>query len=108
AQGLGFSLMEQVVIEQGHIQTPSLRDYLLPTSRDVPDIATIILESGEGLGVSGNRGIGEPPAAASAGAIANAIYDAVGVRITELPITPERVFRALQQRRSAPSRGNGS
>lgn len=106
AQGLGFSLMEQVVIEHGHIQTPSLRDYLLPTSLDVPDISTIILESSEGLGASGNRGIGEPPAAASAGAIANAIYDAIGVRITELPITPERVFRALQQR-AAPSRGNG-
>ncbi|WP_236601795.1 xanthine dehydrogenase family protein molybdopterin-binding subunit [Ktedonobacter sp. SOSP1-52] len=97
ARGLGFSLMEQVVIANGQIQTPSLGEYLIPTALDVPDIATIMLESGEGLGAFGNRGIGEPPAAASAGAIANAIYAAVGVRITELPITSERVFRALQQ-----------
>jgi xanthine dehydrogenase molybdenum-binding subunit len=97
AQGVGFTLMEQVISENGHIQTPSLREYLVPTTLDVPDISTIILASGEGLGAFANRGIGEPPAAASAGAIANAIYDAVGIRITELPITPERVFNALQQ-----------
>jgi CO/xanthine dehydrogenase Mo-binding subunit len=95
AQGIGFTLMEQVISENGRIQTPSLREYLIPTSVDLPDISTIILASGEGLGAFANRGIGEPPAAASAGAIANAIYDAVGVRITELPITPERVFDAL-------------
>ena len=96
AQGIGFALMEQVAIKNGIIQTPSLREYLIPTSLDVPDITTIMLESGEGLGAYANRGIGEPPAAASAGAIANAIYDAVGARITELPITSERIFTALQ------------
>jgi CO/xanthine dehydrogenase Mo-binding subunit len=96
AQGIGFTLMEQVISDNGCIQTPSLREYLVPTSVDIPDISTIILASGEGLGAFANRGIGEPPAAASAGAIANAIYDAVGARITELPITPERVFNALQ------------
>ena len=98
AQGIGFTLMEQVVSENGRIQTPSLREYLVPTSVDLPDISTVILESGEGLGAFANRGIGEAPAAASAGAIANAIYDAVGVRIAELPITPERVFKALLER----------
>lgn len=97
AQGIGFALTEQIISENGHIQTPSLREYLVPTSVDIPDISTIILASGEGLGAFANRGIGEPPAAASAGAIANAIYDAVGARITELPITPERVFNALQR-----------
>jgi CO/xanthine dehydrogenase Mo-binding subunit len=97
AQGIGFTLMEQVAIKNGIIQTPSLREYLIPTSLDVPEIATILLESGEGLGAYANRGIGEPPAAASASAIANAIYDAVGVRITELPITSERLFTALHQ-----------
>jgi CO/xanthine dehydrogenase Mo-binding subunit len=88
--------MEQVAIKNGIIQTPSLLEYLIPTSLDIPEITTILLESGEGLGAYANRGIGEPPAAASAGAIANAIYDAIGVRITTLPITSERVFTALQ------------
>ncbi|MBA2396448.1 MAG: xanthine dehydrogenase family protein [Ktedonobacteraceae bacterium] len=97
AQGIGFTLMEQVAIKNGIIQTPSLREYLIPTALDVPEIATIMLESGEGLGAYANRGIGEPPAAASASAIANAIYAAVGVRMTELPITSERIFSALQQ-----------
>jgi CO/xanthine dehydrogenase Mo-binding subunit len=96
AQGIGFTLMEQVAIKNGIIQTPSLLEYLIPTSLDIPEITTILLESGEGLGAYANRGIGEPPAAASAGAIANAIYDAVRVRITTLPITSERVFTALQ------------
>jgi CO/xanthine dehydrogenase Mo-binding subunit len=99
AQGIGFTLMEQLVLKNGIIQTPSLREYLIPTSVDVPEIATILLESGQGLGAFANRGIGEPPAAASAGAIANAIYDAIGVRMTELPITPERVLTALQRLR---------
>jgi xanthine dehydrogenase molybdenum-binding subunit len=97
AQGIGFTLMEKVGIEKGIIQTPSLREYLIPTSSDLLEITTIILESGEGLGAFANRGIGEPPAAASAGAIANAIFDAIGVCITELPMTPERVFTAWKQ-----------
>lgn len=97
AQGIGFTLMEQLAVKDGIIQTPSLREYLIPTSVDVPEITAIMLESGEGLGALANRGIGEPPAAASAGVIANAIYDAIGVRITELPMTPERVFTALQR-----------
>jgi CO/xanthine dehydrogenase Mo-binding subunit len=88
-----------VIIRDGITLTPSLHEYLIPTSMDVPEITSIILESGEGLGSFSNRGIGEPPACASAGAIANAIYDAVGVRITELPITSERVFNALQEKR---------
>ena len=97
AQGIGFTLMEQVTVKNGIVQTPSLREYLIPTSVDVPEITTIMLESGEGLGAFANRGIGEAPAAASAGAIANAIYDAIGVRVTELPVTPERIFTALQR-----------
>src|SRR5260370_8430262 len=99
AQGIGFTLMEQLALKNGIIQTPSLREYLIPTSVDIPEIATILLESGQGLGAFANRGIGEPPAAASAGAIANTIYDAIGVRITALPITPERVLTALQRLR---------
>jgi CO/xanthine dehydrogenase Mo-binding subunit len=68
---------------------------LIPTALDVPDVEPLILESHEGKGPFGVRGIGEPPIGPPAAAIANALEDAVGVRITDLPITPERVARAL-------------
>jgi CO/xanthine dehydrogenase Mo-binding subunit len=67
----------------------------MPTSVDVPDVEPIVVESGEGLGPFGARGIGEPPIGPPAAAVANAIADATGARLTRLPITPERVARAL-------------
>lgn len=94
--GLGYGLMEEVVLDHGVNLSTLFATYLIPSSLDVPDIEPIILESGEGKGPFGARGIGEPPVAPPAAAVANAIEDAVGVRITELPITPERVARALK------------
>jgi CO/xanthine dehydrogenase Mo-binding subunit len=70
--------------------------YLIPTALDVPDVTAIVLESGEGMGPWGARGIGEPAMVPTAPAIANAIRDAVGVRMTRLPIAPERLWRAMQ------------
>jgi xanthine dehydrogenase molybdenum-binding subunit len=93
--GLGYGLMEEVVVERGVNLSTSLATYLVPTSLDVPDVEPIVLQSGDGKGPFGARGIGEPPIGPPAAAVANAIEDAVGVRITELPITPERVARAL-------------
>lgn len=93
--GLGYGLMEEVVVDRGVNLSTSLAAYLIPTSLDVPDVEPVIIQSGEGKGPFGARGIGEPPIGPPAAAIANAIEDAVGVRITELPITPERVARAL-------------
>lgn len=93
--GLGYGLMEEVVVDRGVNLSTSLAAYLIPTSLDVPDVEPVIIESGEGKGPFGARGIGEPPIGPPAAAIANAIEDAVGVRITDLPITPERVARAL-------------
>jgi CO/xanthine dehydrogenase Mo-binding subunit len=93
--GIGYGLMEEVVVDQGVNLSTSLASYLIPTSLDVPDVEPLILESGEGKGPFGARGIGEPPIGPPAAAIANAIEDAVGVRLTVLPITPERVARAL-------------
>jgi CO/xanthine dehydrogenase Mo-binding subunit len=78
-------------------QSSLFADYLIPVSTDVPDIQAIALEVGPGKGPFGARGIGEPPIAPPAAAIANALADAVGVRITDLPITPERVLEALRQ-----------
>ncbi len=93
--GLGYALMEQDVLEGGVPQTGNLMTYLIPTALDVPDITTIVLESGEGAGPWGARGIGEPSLTATAPAIANAVFDATGVRMTQLPLTPERVWRAM-------------
>jgi CO/xanthine dehydrogenase Mo-binding subunit len=93
--GIGYGLMEEIVVDHGVNVSTNLATYLIPTSLDVPDVEAIILESGDGKGPFGARGIGEPPIGPPAAAIANAIHDAVGARITELPITPERVARAL-------------
>jgi CO/xanthine dehydrogenase Mo-binding subunit len=94
-QGLGYGLMEEILLEDGVNLTTSFASYLIPGATDVPDVETIVLESGEGLGPFGARGIGEPPIGPPAAALANAIADATGVRVTTLPITAERVARAL-------------
>jgi xanthine dehydrogenase molybdenum-binding subunit len=94
-QGLGYGLMEEVILEEGINLTTSFAAYLIPGAADVPDVEAIVAESGEGLGPFGARGIGEPPIGPPAAALANAIEDAAGVRVTALPITAERVARAL-------------
>jgi CO/xanthine dehydrogenase Mo-binding subunit len=94
-QGLGYALMEEIVLEDGINLTTSFASYLIPSATDVPDVEPLVIESGEGLGPFGARGIGEPPIAPPAAAVANAIEDATGARVTQLPLTPERVARAL-------------
>jgi CO/xanthine dehydrogenase Mo-binding subunit len=96
AMGLGYALLEEDRVAEGITLTPNLMTYLIPTALDVPDVTTIVLESGEGMGPWGARGIGEPAMVPTAPAIANAVRDAVGVRLTRLPITPERLWRAMQ------------
>jgi CO/xanthine dehydrogenase Mo-binding subunit len=93
--GLGYGLMEEVALDHGVNLSTLFATYLIPSSLDVPDVEPLVIESGEGKGPFGARGIGEPPIGPPAAAVANAIEDAVGVRITELPVTPERVARAL-------------
>jgi len=100
--GIGYGLLEEVVVDRGVNLSTNFAGYLIPTSLDVPDVEPIVLESGEGKGPFGARGIGEPPIGPPAAAIANAIEDAVGVRLTELPMTPERVARALGLLQPAP------
>jgi CO/xanthine dehydrogenase Mo-binding subunit len=94
-QGLGQALLEEVVMTDGVNMTPGLFQYLIPTATDVPDIEAIILESGEGLGPFGARGIGEPPIGPPIAVIPAAIADAVGARPRDLPVTPERVLEAV-------------
>lgn len=95
-QGLGWALFENIVYdEQGQLLTSSLMDYALPHSYDVPNIQSVLLEIPSELGPFGAKGVGESPVVPVGGAIANAIYDAVGARVTQLPVTPERLFTVI-------------
>ena len=100
AMGVGYGTMEEMVIENGRVKNPQFTDYLLPTALDVPEIATEIVEQPEPTGPFGAKGIGEPSLLPTAPAIVNAIQNAVGVRIRELPATPEKVLRALRQKQA--------
>lgn len=94
--GLGYALSEEMLYKEGRLITPSFSEYLMPTAMDMPHVETIILESRSGLGPFGAKGIGEPSMTPVAPAVANAIADAIGVRVFEMPITPERIWRALE------------
>jgi CO/xanthine dehydrogenase Mo-binding subunit len=101
-QGIGWALLEGMIYdEQGQLLTSTLMDYALPHSQDVPTITPLMVEVPSELGPFGAKGVGEPPVVPVAAAIANAIKDAVGVRLTELPMTPERVFASLRETASA-------
>jgi CO/xanthine dehydrogenase Mo-binding subunit len=94
AQGLGLALMEEFVPGR----TDNLHDYLIPTIGDIPPIDTILIERADPLGPYGAKGVGEPALIATAPAILNAIAAATGVRLTQVPATPDRVLAALQAR----------
>jgi CO/xanthine dehydrogenase Mo-binding subunit len=97
-QGLGYALTEDVMVEEGYAQAALFANYLIPNSYDFPDVEVAIVESGEGKGPLGARGIGEPPIGNVAATIASAIGDAIGVRPCQLPMTPERVLALLAGR----------
>lgn len=94
--GIGYGLMEEMLIEDGRVATLSFGDYKIPTTADMPELRTAILESESGVGPYNIKGIGENPNAPTAAAIANAVQDACGVRITDLPVTAEKVYAALR------------
>ncbi len=95
-QALGQALMEDYQLKDGHTTTPGFAKYILPTSLDVPQVNSIIVEDPDPIGPLGVKGIGEPAMVPTVPAIMNAIYDAVGVRITSLPATPEKVLMAIR------------
>jgi CO/xanthine dehydrogenase Mo-binding subunit len=97
--GAGQALMEEVAVEAGTNLTTLFASYLIPTALDVPDVSPLVVESGEGKGPFSARGIGEPPNGPPPAAVASAIREAVGVRLLELPMTPERIFEALEAQR---------
>jgi CO/xanthine dehydrogenase Mo-binding subunit len=94
--GLGYALMEKVVIDKGVIQNLGLNDYLIPTSLDVPEITSSMIEKHNIHGPFGAKGIGEMPNIPTPAAINNAIANAIGARLYELPLDSESVWRAMQ------------
>jgi CO/xanthine dehydrogenase Mo-binding subunit len=97
--GIGYALSEQVILEKGENMNPNFRDYKILTVKDVPPIQAPVVETYDQDGPFGAKGIGEPGCVPTAPAIANAIYNAVGVRIKDLPITPERVLAAIREQK---------
>jgi CO/xanthine dehydrogenase Mo-binding subunit len=100
-QGLGYALMEELQVEDGRVTNLSFGDYKLPTMPDAPPLTTVLVESANGVGPYRIKGIGESPLTPVAPAIANAVADAIGVRIRDLPLTAEKVYRALHGDRPA-------
>lgn len=96
--GLGYALTEQLTVKEGRVITETPFDYRLQTAMDAPPIETIIIETDDPAGPFGAKGVGEMGTNPTAAAVANAVYDAVGVRINSLPITPEKVLRALEEK----------
>jgi CO/xanthine dehydrogenase Mo-binding subunit len=94
-QGIGYGLIEYLPVQDGRVETSHFGDYKIPTVKDIPALKTVIVQSDNGVGPYKVKGIGENPISPVAPAIANAIEDAVGVRIRDLPITAEKVYKAL-------------
>ncbi|RLC04673.1 MAG: xanthine dehydrogenase family protein molybdopterin-binding subunit [Deltaproteobacteria bacterium] len=103
--GVGYALTEQVVLEKGRNMNPDFRDYKILTAKDTFPLTPVVIETIDPDGPYGAKGIGEPGCVPTAPAIANAIYDAVGVRITDLPITPERVLAEIKKKKGVNSCG---
>ena len=99
AQGIGFALMERLVHEDGRVLNDRFLDYKIPNIGDMPEIEAICVESEGTRGPFGAKGIGEPGLVPTAPAIANAVFDAIGVRFHELPITRDKVLEALKEKR---------
>lgn len=100
-QGVGYALTEEIQMQEGHVTTLNLGDYKLPNVKDVPPLKTVLVKEPVGPAPFQAKEIGESPIAPVAAAIANAVCDAVGVRVMDLPITAEKVFSALNR----PKRG---
>lgn len=98
AMGIGYSLFEELNMNRGQILNPSFEGYKMPTACDLPqNIETLFVERAHPEGPYGAKGMAEPALAPTAAAIANAICDATGIRVKEVPLKPERIFEALNK-----------
>jgi len=93
-QSLGYALTEELLVEEGRVTSATFGEYKILSMKDIPDLETVVLESGTGPGPYNAKGIGENPLGPVAPAIANAVQDAIGARIKDLPITAEKVYQA--------------
>ncbi len=97
AQGIGWGLLESMVYdESGTLLTATFADYPIPRASDVPPTETVIVEVPSESGPFGAKGVGEPPVIPGGAAVADAIADATGIRVSTLPMTPARILTALQ------------
>jgi len=101
AMGLGYAILEDINLSKGKIRHNRFTNYLIPTALDMPDIEKVIVEDPESTAPYGAKGIGEPVLIPVAPAILNAIYKAVGVRVLDIPVTPEKLLKALKEKEKA-------
>jgi CO/xanthine dehydrogenase Mo-binding subunit len=97
-QGLGMALMEDQVIKEGITLNADMTNYLVPSIKDVPEFESTLVENEDSDGPFGSKGVGEPTLIAASPAVANAVFDAIGVRIKSLPLTPEKILDALEEK----------
>jgi CO/xanthine dehydrogenase Mo-binding subunit len=97
AMGLGYALMEDINLNNGKMKHDRFSNYLIPTAMDIPDLEKIIIESPESTAPYGAKGIGEPVMLGVAPAVLNAIYDAVGIRMTTIPVIPDNLLVAIKE-----------
>jgi nicotinate dehydrogenase medium molybdopterin subunit len=102
-QGLGYALVEEHATKDGRILNDQFSTYIIPTTLDTPEIRSILVEDEFPWGPYGAKGLGETPIIAVAPAVTNAIHHAVGVRLSEIPATPERVWTALRAKAASPT-----
>ncbi|MBI4523111.1 MAG: xanthine dehydrogenase family protein molybdopterin-binding subunit [Deltaproteobacteria bacterium] len=100
-QGVGFALMEDLLDQDGKIVAANLGEYKIPSIRDIPPHETVNIYDAPGPGPFGSKPIGENTSSPTAAAIANAVYDAIGIQIKDLPITSEKIYSALKERRAS-------
>jgi xanthine dehydrogenase molybdenum-binding subunit len=96
SMGIGYALLEKMVIEDGELKNPTLLDYKMPTVMDMPPTELVIVETDDPAGPFGAKGVGEAGAIPTAAAIGNAVADALGIRIYEVPMQPEVVLKAIK------------
>jgi CO/xanthine dehydrogenase Mo-binding subunit len=95
-QGIGMGLMEEILYRGGHVLNKNWTDYKLPTIADVPEVQAILVQHPVEEGSFGNKGLGEPPVVPGPAALANAVAQAAGVRLTSLPLTAEKILLARE------------
>lgn len=100
AMGIGYALSEEIKYDsKGKQLNDGFHKYMLPTAMDIPELKAIIVEANDPTGPFGAKGVGETGLIATAAALANAVYDAIGIRFFEIPLTEERVYKALKERK---------